>query len=101
MILSPVGSFLGSPPARRWWMKRLPYLLAVMLLLSSGTAQAASQQGREVNTNWRAADKCAKQAQAAYPDYSPASNAKRDTSLKECLKGYNLAPRQPLSQPSQ
>ena len=82
-------------------MKRLAYPLAVMLLLSSGTAQALSQQGSGVNANWRTADKCAKQAQAAYPDYSAESNAKRDKSLKECLRGNNLAPRQPLSQPSQ
>jgi hypothetical protein len=99
--MSPAGSFFGSPPAGSWRMKRLAYLLAVMLLFSSGTARAASQQGRDVNANWRTADKCAKQAQAAYPDYSAESNAKRDTSLKECLRGYNLAPREPLSRPFQ
>jgi hypothetical protein len=82
-------------------MKQLAYVLAALLLFLSATAQAASQQGRDVNANWRTADKCAKQAQAAYPDYSAESNAKRDTSLKECLRAYNLAPRQPLSQPSQ
>ena len=83
-------------------MKRLAYpLIAMLLLLSCGTAQAASQQGRDVNANWRTADKCAKQAQAAYPDYSADSNAKRDVSLKECLRLYNLTPRQPLSPPSQ
>jgi len=82
-------------------MKRLAFLFAVMLLFSSGTARAPTQQGRDVNANWRIADKCAKQAQVAYPDYSAESNAKRDTSLKECLRLYNLTPRQPLSQPSQ
>ena len=82
-------------------MKRLAYALAAVLLLLSGTAQATSLQGRNVDANWRTADKCAKQAQAAYPDYSAESNAKRDTSLKECLRLYNLTPRQPLSQPSQ
>jgi hypothetical protein len=82
-------------------MKRLAYPLAAMLLFMSGTAHARSQQGRNVEANWRTADKCAKQAQAAYPDYSAESNAKRDTSLKECLQLYNLTPRQPLAQPSQ
>jgi hypothetical protein len=82
-------------------MKRLAYPLAVILMSLSGIVQAATQQGREVNANWRAADKCAKQAQAAYPDYSAESNAKRDKNLKECLRGNNLAPREPLSQPSQ
>jgi hypothetical protein len=75
--------------------------LAAVLLLLSGTAEATSAQGRNVDANWRTADKCAKQAQAAYPDYSAESNAKRDTSLKDCLRLYNLTPRQPLSQPSQ
>ena len=82
-------------------MKRLAFLFAVMLLFSSGTAWAPTQQGRDVNANWRTADKCAKQAQAAYPDYGAESNAKRDASLKECLRLYNLTPRQPLSQPAQ
>ena len=82
-------------------MKRLAHALAAVLLFSSATAQANSQQGRNVDANWRTADKCAKQAQAAYPDYSAESNAKRDTSLKDCLRLYNLTPRQPLSQPSQ
>jgi len=73
--------------------------LATVLLFLMGTAEAATQQGQLVNTNWRTADKCAKQAQAAYPDHSAESNAKRDAKLKECLAIYNLAPREPLSQP--
>ncbi len=77
------------------WL-RLP--LTVVLLLLIGTAEA-SQQGQTAVGYWKAADKCAKQAQAAYPDYSPEANAKRDAALKNCLNGGNLAPRQPLSQP--
>ena len=80
-------------------MYRLACALAAMLLLLTATAEAASLQGQLVNTNWRTADNCAKQAQAAYPDYSAESNAKRDAKLKECLHIYNLAPREPLSQP--
>ena len=80
-------------------MKRLAYLLAVMLLFSSGTAQAASQQGEMSMRIGVRRTNAARQAQAAYPDYSAESNAKRDTSLKECLRCYNLRPRQPLSQP--
>ncbi|MBV8131068.1 MAG: hypothetical protein JO282_00960 [Alphaproteobacteria bacterium] len=71
-------------------------LAAVLLLLLIGTA-AASQQGQTAVVYWKAADKCAKQAQAAFPDYNAESNAKRDARLKECLSGGNLAPRQPLS----
>jgi len=68
------------------------------LLLAVGTA-AASQQGQTAAVAWRAADKCAKQAQAAFPDYNAESNARRDAKLKECLSAGNLAPRQPISQP--
>ena len=80
-------------------MYRLAYSLATVLLFLIGTAEAATQQGQQVNSNWRTADKCAKQAQAAYPDYSAESNAKRDAQLKACLNSNNLAPRGPLSQP--
>jgi hypothetical protein len=81
-------------------MYRLVYALAAVLLFLIGPAEAATQQGQLVNTNWRTADKCAKQAQAAYPDYSAESNAKRDATLKACLSIYNLAPREPLSPPA-
>ena len=81
-------------------MYRLAYSLTTVLLFLIGTAEAATQQGQQVNTNWRAADRCAKEAQAAYPDYSAESNAKRDAQVKACLNSYNLAPREPLSQPS-
>ena len=78
-------------------MHRLGLLMAA-LLLSIGAAEA-SQQGQTAAFNWKAADKCAKQAQAAFPDYDAQSNAKRDAKLKECLSAGNLAPRQPVSQP--
>jgi hypothetical protein len=79
-------------------MNRFGLPLAAVLLLLIGPAEA-SQQGQTAVGYWKAADKCAKQAQAAYPDYSAEANAKRDAKLKECLNGGNLAPRQPLSQP--
>jgi hypothetical protein len=72
--------------------------LAALLLLLIGTAEA-SQHGNAVVNSWKAADKCAKQAQTAYPDYTAEANAKRDAKLKECLNAGNLAPRQPLSPP--
>jgi hypothetical protein len=78
-------------------MNRLGFLIAALLLFA-GTGEA-SQQGQVVLNNWKAADKCAKQAQAAYPDYSAEANAKRDAKLKECLNAGNLTPRQPLSPP--
>jgi hypothetical protein len=71
-------------------------VLSVALLLVPATAEA-TQQGQIVLNLWKAADKCAKQAQLAFPDYNAESNAKRDAKLKECLNASNLAPRQPLS----
>ena len=78
-------------------MNRLGFLIAALLLFA-GTGEA-SQQGQVVLNNWKAADKCAKQARAAYPDYSAEANAKRDAKLKECLNAGNLTPRQPLAPP--
>jgi len=80
-------------------MNRFALPLVALLLLSFGAAKA-SQQGQTAAFNWKAADKCAKQAQAAFPDYNAESNAKRDAKLKECLSAGNLAPRQPSSQPA-
>ena len=62
IVVIPVG-------ARRYPMNHFGLLLAIALLLFTGTAEA-SQQGITVLNNWKAADKCAKQAQAAYPDYT-------------------------------
>jgi hypothetical protein len=42
-------------------------------------------------------DDCAKQAQAAFPDFSADSNAKREAKLEDCLNARNLPPRQPES----
>ena len=79
-------------------MNRLACFLAAALALWS-TGAEATQQGQQALRNWRRMDICAKQAQAAYPEYSAESNAKRDAKLKECLNAGALPPRQPLSQP--
>ena len=76
-------------------MSRYVFPFAALLLFTG--AADASQQGHTVFAYWKAADLCAKQAQAAYPDFSADSNAKRDAKLKECLSAGALAPRQPLS----
>jgi len=65
----------------------------VALLLIPATA-SASQQGVVVVQKWKLADKCTQQAQAAFPDYTPEANAKREAKLKECLNGQNLPPRE-------
>jgi hypothetical protein len=76
----------------------LVFSLFVALVLSAGGAQA-TQSGEAALQRWRVMDVCAKQAQAAYPEYSTESNAKRDAKLKECLNANHLPPRQPLSRP--
>jgi hypothetical protein len=79
-------------------MNRLVFSLAAALVLSTAGAQA-TQQGQAAVKSWKQMDNCAKQAQAAYPEFSAESNAKRDAKLQECLNSGNLPPRQPLSQP--
>jgi len=78
-------------------MKRVIPMLALLLALMPGLAQGASQQATGVMKNWKTGDNCAKQAQAAFPDFTPEANAKRDAKLKECLEANRLAPREPLS----
>lgn len=76
-------------------MRRLALVLLPVLTLAPAAAPA-SQQGIVVIKKWAAMDKCAHQAQVAFPDYTPDSNAKRDAALRACLDGQNLPPRQDL-----
>jgi len=67
---------------------------AALVVLGLATAPAsASQQGTVAMKNWKSMDLCARQAQAAYPDFTAEANAKRDAKLKDCLAGKNLPPR--------
>ena len=68
-------------------------LLAALLALPA----RASQQGTLVIRNWGEMDKCAREAQAAYPDYSAEAYAKRDARMKDCLARRDLPPRAPLA----
>lgn len=76
-------------------------LASACLLLALGAAPAiASQQGVIAMKNWKSMDLCAKQAQAAFPDFTAEANAKRDEKMKDCLEGKNLPPRAlPAPQP--
>jgi hypothetical protein len=73
--------------------------LVIVLLLALIVPVAASetQQGLIVVKKWATMDKCAKQAQAAFPDFTAADNAKRDARLQACLEGQNLPTRAPLA----
>jgi hypothetical protein len=77
-------------------MNRLAIVAAAALILTSLDAEA-TQQGQGTLANWKRMDACAKQAQAAFPDYNTESNAKRDAKLKECLNANGLPPRQPAA----
>ncbi len=79
-------------------MLRFALMLAAIFVLSMVGADA-TQQGQTALRGWRQMDNCSRQAQAAYPDFTADSNAKRDAKLKECLNTYGLPPRQPLAQP--
>jgi hypothetical protein len=73
-------------------------LVIIMLLALAGAARAAeTEQGVVVIKKWATMDQCAKKAQAAFPDFTADSNAKRDAQLRACLEGQNLPPRAPLS----
>jgi hypothetical protein len=78
-------------------MKRVILMFVLLLALTPGLAQGATQQATGVMKNWKTGDNCAKQAQAAFPDFTPEANAKRDAKLKECLEANRLAPRESLS----
>jgi hypothetical protein len=77
-------------------MNRLAIVASAALILTSLNAEA-TQQGQGALVNWKRMDVCAKQAQAAFPDYNAESNAKRDAKLKECLNASGLPPRQPAA----
>jgi len=81
-------------------MVRLAFLLVFAIVALAPAAGVATQQGILTLKRWQASDKCAMQAQQAYPDYTAEANAKRDAQLKACLAGQNLPPREPLSPPA-
>lgn len=77
-------------------MYRLAAALLALILIPA--AALASQQGVVVVQKWKLSDKCTQQAQAAFPDFTPEANAKREAKLQECLAGQNLPPRESAPQ---
>lgn len=73
-------------------------LWAAALALLVGSAHATGQ-GTTAAQKWKIMDACARQAQTAFPDFSPGSTAKRDAALKNCLNANNLPPREPAAPP--
>jgi hypothetical protein len=93
-----VSASVGTVECNEADVKQTILLLLATLALSIGAAQA-TQQGNGAIAKWKTMDKCARQAQTAFPDFSPDSNAKRDAALKNCLNANNLPPRDPLAAP--
>ena len=79
-------------------MNRLVFTLAAAIAVGCGGAQA-TQQGQQATRNWKQMDNCARQAQAAFPNFDADSNAKRDAKLKACLNAGTLPPREPFPSP--
>jgi hypothetical protein len=73
-------------------MKRLAIPLVILALAPA--AARASQQGLVVTKNWKTMDKCASEAQTAFPDFTAESNEKRAAKEKDCLTRQNLPPRE-------
>jgi hypothetical protein len=65
-------------------------LILIVAALSLPQAAVADQTWKTNNAIFNVRDKCARQAQQAYPDYTPESNAKREKMRKNCLLGNNL-----------
>jgi hypothetical protein len=76
----------------------LALVLAAALALPRNAV--ADQNFKTNSIYWSLRDKCTRQAQQAYPDYTPESNAKREKMRKNCLLGNNL-PTEGNSVPSQ
>jgi hypothetical protein len=68
---------------------RLALLLTAAVPWLSGAA-VADQQWKSSSAIWKLRDTCTLQAQKAYPDYTPESNAKRQKALDACLRANNL-----------
>jgi hypothetical protein len=78
-------------------MNRVGMALLILGILVAMAPAWASQQGVGTIRNWKTMDLCAKEAQAAFPDFTAEAQVKRDAKLKECLAGKNLPPREPLA----
>jgi hypothetical protein len=81
---------------RFWTVCRLVAATALL----PGIAVAGTAQGTNAMQRWKMMDNCSKQAQTAFPDFSPAANAKREARLDDCLRANNLPPREVETPPA-
>jgi hypothetical protein len=85
-----------SPLARSRAASAPPVLIGALLafLFLPAAAHALTSNALTAMARWKAMDKCAVQAQQAFPDFTAEANTKRDAKLQECLAGQNLPPRE-------
>jgi hypothetical protein len=81
-------------------IRRAGIIAFTVVLMLPAAALATTPQGMGMMRSWAATNRCAQQAQKAFPDYTPESNAKRDARLRECLAASNLPPRPSLEVPA-
>ena len=79
------------------WMLRGAGIAAVLLLASTTTGWAITQQATQMMKNWAQSDRCVAQANKQFPDYTADSLAKRDQAVQQCLSNSILAPRAPIA----
>ena len=77
-------------------IRRIAVIALLAALAMPVTARAFTRNGNSMMHNWATSDKCAAQAQKAFPDFTAESNAKRDAAMKDCLATQNLPPRESL-----
>jgi len=65
-------------------------LIVATAVLALPRTGVADQNFKTNSIYWNLRDNCTRQAQQAYPDYTPESNAKREKMRKDCLLGHNL-----------
>jgi len=80
----------GSPMIRRAALAAFTAALAMPI-----AAMATTQYATQMMQRWSVSDRCAANAQKAFPDYSPEGIAKREQAMQQCLSGNMLPPRQP------
>ena len=73
-----------------------PFAAALLLLVSPPVSAQQSQGGyktgggRQAARVWATEDKCAAEAQKAFPDHDAASNARRETARHDCMVRGNV-----------
>ena len=62
----------------------------MLLVLTAPPRSNAESKWKQSSSVWQQMDKCARAAIKAFPDYTPASLAKREAFRRNCLRQANL-----------